>query len=72
MTAFHHAHCGTHPVCHSLLYLFISPVSYYNLSLNAHTAYDMTILPVSVCGLVLIHEVHINGVIWDFLVKLGM
>ena len=45
-------------------------IANYNFTLNAHTCYHMTKLSVTMCGLVLIHEIHIDCVIWNFHVKL--
>ena len=72
MAAFHDADCGTHPRCQSLLNLLISPVSDDNFSLDSHAGNDMTILSSTMSRLVFIHEIHINCVIWYFLVKLCM
>ena len=47
-------------------------MAYHYLSLNAHAGHHMAPLPVTVGGLVLIHEIHVNGIVRDFLVKLGM
>ena len=45
-------------------------MSDHNLSLDAHTAHDMTILTVTMGRLVLVHEVHVNRIIRYLLIKL--
>ena len=45
-------------------------MSDHDLALDAHAAHDMAVLPVSVRGLVLVHEVHIDRVVRDLLVEL--
>ena len=70
MTAFHDSDCGTHPGCQSLLYFLISPVSDDYFSLDSHTGNNMTVLSATMCRLVLIHEIHIDRVIRNFLIEL--
>ena len=72
MAALHNTYCCTHPGSNLFLYDLIAPVSNDNLALDAHTAYDMTILTVSVSRLVLIHKVHIDGVVRKLLIELCM
>ena len=72
MAALYDADCGAHPACDLVNDYRITPVSDNDLTLHTHTAYDMTILSVSMCRLVFIHEIHINGIIWKFLIELCM
>ena len=72
MAALDHADCGAHPGCNALLHIDIAPVSDYDLALDSHACHDMTVLTVSVCRLVLVHEIHVDGVIRDLLIELGM
>ena len=72
MAALYNTNCCAHPAADLLLKLFVRPVTNYNLALNAHTCYHMAKLSVTMCGLVLIHEIHIDCVIWNFHVKLSM
>ena len=72
MAALYDTDCGTHPACNLINNNRVRPVSDNNLALHTHTAYDMTILSVTVCGLVLIHEIHVDTVIWKFLIELCM
>ena len=50
----------------------VSPVADDNLALDAHTGYDVAVLTVTVCGLVLVHEVHIDRVVRNLFVELCM
>jgi len=70
MAALHDAHRGAHPTGNASLHLLIAPVSHDYLALNAHAGNHVAIFPVPVGGLVLIHEIHINGIIWNLLVEL--
>ena len=70
MAALHDSDCGTHPRCQSLLYFLVSPVSDDDFSLDSHTGNDMSILSSTMSRLVLIHEIHVDRVIWDFFIKL--
>ena len=72
MAALHDAYGGSHPGGNLLLHLGIAPVAHYNLSLDSHAGYDMPVFPVAVGGLVLVHEVHVNGIVGNLLVELGM
>ena len=72
MAALHNAYRGAHPGCYAAHHLLIAPVAHNNLSLNAHAGYHVAVFPVSVSGLVLIHEIHVNGIIGNFLVELCM
>ena len=72
MAALHKADGRAHPGGNPPDYLLIRPVSYNDLALNSHAAYDVSVLTVAVGRLIFIHKVHINGVIGDFLIKLGM
>ena len=70
MAALHDTHSGAHPGSQSFLNFSVRPVSDDNLSLDSHTGYDMSVLSSAVSRLVFVHEVHIDGVIGDFLIKL--
>ena len=72
MAALHDAYRGAHPGCYAAHHLFISPVAHNNLSLNTHAGYHMAVFPVSMGGLVLIHEIHVNGIVGNLLVELCM
>ena len=72
MAALDHTHCRTHPCADLLLDIRIFPIAGDDLALHAKTAEDMTIFTITVRGLVLIHKVHVDGVIWDLPVELGM
>ena len=70
MAAFHNTNGSSHPGCKTLLNLLVCPVSYNDLALDSHTGNHRSIFTAAVCRLVLIHEIHINGVVWNFLVEL--
>ena len=72
MAALHNTYRRAHPGSYFSHYHRVRPVSHYHFPLDSHTAYDVTVLSVPVCGLILIHKIHINGIIGNFLVKLGM
>lgn len=72
MGRLHNAHCSSHPASQLILHTGICPMPYNNLTLNSHTAYDMAIFPVAMRRLILIHEIHINAVIRNFLIELRM
>ena len=70
VAAFNHPYCGTHPGSYSLLHFFVVPEAYNHLALHSHAANNVTVFSVSVSRLVFVHEIHINGIIWNFSVKL--
>ena len=72
MGRFHDADCRSHPASYFILYPGICPMSHNNFTLYSHTAHHMAEFPVAVGRLVLVHEIHINGIIRDFLIELGM
>ena len=72
MAALHDAHRGSHPGADRRLHRTLIPETDDNLSLNAHSRHHVAEFPVSVSGLVLIHEIHVNGVIGNLLIKLRM
>ena len=72
MAAFHDANRSSHPGTDFRLNRFVIPETDDDLSLDAHSRHHMTELPVAVSGLVLIHKIHIDRVVRDFLIKLGM
>ena len=47
-------------------------MAHHHLALHTHTADNVAVLSVTMCRLVLIHEVHINGIIGQLLIKLRM
>ena len=72
MAALDHADCGAHPGSDLLLYHRIRPVSDNHFALDSHTGHDMTVLSVTMRRLVFIHEIHIDGIIWDLFIELCM
>ena len=72
MTALDHTHCCAHPGCNLLLYSTVRPVPCNDLAFDFHSCKNMPELAAAVSRLILVHEVHINSIIWNFLVKLGM
>ena len=70
VAALHNANSSSHPGSQTLLNLFVSPVAHNYLSLDSHAGYHVTILAATVCGLILVHKVHVNGVVRDFLIEL--
>ena len=72
MAALDHAHCSAHPGTDLLLDIRVLPVTHDHLALHAETAEDMTVLSVPVGRLILVHKIHINGVIRNLPVKLCM
>ena len=72
MAALHDTDCSTHPGSNSLLNLFIAPMTYDYFSFDSHTAYNMTVFSVSMSRLVFIHEIHIDSIVRNFLIKLCM
>ena len=70
MAAFYNTNCGTHPGTDFFLNCFIFPISYYDFTFHTKTAENMTILTVTVCRLVLIHEIHVDRIIWNLTVEL--
>ena len=72
MAAFYNAHCGTHPGCNLSCYNRICPMSNNNFSVYFHTAYNVSIFTITMCRLVFIHEIHINGIVRKLFIKLGM
>ena len=72
MAALYDTDCRTHPGSDLLAYSLAGPVSYNNFTLDAHTGYHVAPLTVAVCRLVLIHEIHVDGVVRNLLVKLCM
>ena len=47
-------------------------MSHHDFSLNSHPREDMPEFTATVCRLILVHKVHINGVVWYFLIKLSV
>ena len=72
VAALYHTDCYTLPWCNLFLYYRIWPVSHNDLSLDAHTCNNVSPLSVTVSCLILIHEVHINWIIWNLLIVLCM
>ena len=72
MGGLHQADGCSHPSCQLLLHSCRCPVPYDHFALDSHAGYDMPILSVAVGGLVLVHEVHIDGIIRDLFIELGM
>ena len=72
MAALHDTYRCSHKGCDSADYHRIRPVANNYLSLDPHSADNMTIFPVTVGRLVFVHKVHINAVIGNFFIELGM
>ena len=72
MAALHDTDRGAHPGCDTLLHLAVIPVADDHLALNAHAGHDVAILTVAVCGLVLVHEIHIDRIVRNLFVELCM
>ena len=72
MAALDDSHRCTHPGSDLLLYLFVRPVTHDHFPLDPHPGKDMSELASPVCRLVLVHEIHVNGIVWDLHVKLGV
>src|SRR5687767_440080 len=50
---------STHPYPYIVQHFFMLPVSYNNFSFQPHPRHDKTKLPVAMCRLVKVHEIHI-------------
>ena len=72
MAAFHNTDCGAHPGSDLFLYFFRCPVSDYHFAYHTHAGYDMSKFTVAVCRLVLVHKIHVDGIVWNLFVELGM
>ena len=72
MAALDHADSCAHPGCDLLLYRFIFPVSDDNFTFNIHPGKNMPELTAAVGGLVLIHEIHVDRIVRDLPVELGV
>ena len=70
MTGLDHAHCGPHPGCDLLLYDTVLPEAHHDLPLDPHAADDVAVLPVTVCRLILVHEIHVYGIVRQLLIIL--
>ena len=68
----HDADSGAHPGSETAEDLLILPVAHDDLPLDAHAGHDVAVLTVAVGGLVLIHVVHVDGVVGDLLQILGV
>ena len=68
----HDAHSSVHPPGQALQCPFIAPMPHDHLALDSHAGDDMAVLPVAVGGLVLVHEIHVDGVVGNLHVELGM
>ena len=69
---FHNTYSSYHPLSDLLNHFRVLPVSNYDLTLDSHSADNMAIFTVSMCRLILIHEIHINGIIRNLFVELCM
>ena len=70
MAAFDDTNCCTHPVTDSFLCFFVFPVTHDDFTVLMKACENMSEFTVAMSCLVLIHEVHIDGVVWDFTVEL--
>ena len=64
--------CGALPCGNFFLNVFLRPVADNDFSWDSHTCHDMSVLAVAVSGLIQVHEVHVDGVIWNLHVVLCM
>lgn len=46
-------------------------ISSYNLMRNTHSGNDEAVLTVAMCGLVQVHEIHVDLLVGDLAVVLG-
>ena len=72
MAALHNSHCCAHPGRDLFLYFSVAPVAHCHFALNTHAGYDMTILSVTMGRLIFIHKVHVNGIVRNLLIELGV
>ena len=70
--AFHNAHRGAHPGGDAPAHALIAPVPRDDLAGQAHAGNDVPVLAPAVGGLVFVHEVHVDVIIWNGFIKLGM
>ena len=72
MTGFHDTHRGAHPSRNAAQSFFVAPMAHDHLPLKSHAGDNMAILPIPVGRLVLIHEIHVDGIIGNLQIELGM
>ena len=72
MTAFDNSDCSSHPGTNLLLHVFICPVADNDFPVHMKAAENVSEFPVTVCGLILVHEIHVDGVIRNLPVELCM
>ena len=72
MTALKNTYGCTHPGTDSVLCGFVFPVAHDHLTFHMETGKNMTVFSVTVSCLILIHKIHINGIVWDFTIILCM
>ena len=72
MAALDNTYCRTHPGTDSLLHILVRPESNDDLSLHPKAGEDVPVLSVPMSRLILIHKVHIYGIIRNLLIKLRM
>ena len=72
VAALDHAHRGPHPGRDPALNVRVRPVAHHHLALHTQPGENVAVLPVPVGRLVFIHEVHVNGVVGDLAVELGV
>ena len=61
-----------HPNGNLLLGFFLFPIANNHFATNTHASADMAKLTVAMSGLVQVHEIHIHGIPWNFLVVLSV
>ena len=66
-----HADGGLHPITQALEASFVLPVPRNDLPRHSQPGGDEAVLPVTMGGLVQVHEVHIDFFIGDFQIVLG-
>ncbi|MMZ60713.1 hypothetical protein D1872_228250 [compost metagenome] len=59
-TAFRKCNCGSHPACNIASYFAVFPVSNHDFTGYTESRTNMTILTITMSGLVRIHEIHVD------------
>ena len=67
-----HGGSYTCPDSDVLLYLWILPISCYDLAGLAETGADVTELTVAMCRLIEVHEIHVHSIPRNLLIVLGV
>ena len=72
MAGLHDPHRRAHPSRQPVQGLLIAPVPHNHFAFNTHAGHDMAVFPVAVCRLVLVHEIHVDGIVRNFHIELCM